>query len=104
MVSCHDRVHQLVFSFYVTTNEKNIGFFSRFIGEKSVFGRHGNDFDKIKSEEKKSEKIRYFPDFSMFFPFVPWLKKYEKISFEGFRTHPKCLEVAPSSHQAIDYT
>ena len=69
--------------FYVSTNEQKIGFFGRFFGEKSVFGRHGNDFDKKKkSEEKKSvknwekspifwrkiRKIRYFPENIRFFP------------------------------------
>ena len=56
-------------------SEQKIGFFGQFIGEKSVFGWHGNDFDKIKSEEKKSAKIGDFspknPIFSLFFLFVP---------------------------------
>ena len=65
-------------------SEQKIGFFSRFIGEKSVFGRHGNDFDKRKLEEKnrqkieensqffaeKSEKSYIFPKFPIF-PLAP---------------------------------
>ena len=55
----------------VISSEQKIRFFDRFIDEKSVFGRHGNDFDKIKSEEKKSVKIVDFssknPIFSYFF-------------------------------------
>ena len=42
----------------VLRSELKIGFFDRFIDEKSVFERHENDFDKIKSKEKKSTKNR----------------------------------------------
>ena len=88
----------VVLIFIIRTRELKIGFFGRFISEKSVFRRHGNDFNKIKSKEKKIDKKS---DFSLFFP---WLEKYEKIAYEGFQTHPKWLEVEPSSHQAIDCT
>ena len=73
----------VVLIFLIRTRELKIGFFGRFIIEKSVFGRHGNDFNKIKSKEKKSaQNCRFFP----------WLQKYEKIASEGFRTDPKCLK------------
>ena len=54
-------VKYLVFdknTFEDKTKELKIGFFGRFIGEKLVFGWHGNDFNKIKSKEKKSAKNR----------------------------------------------
>ena len=76
----------------VTYSEQKIGFFGRFIGEKMVFGRHGNDLDKKNWKKMNQEKSSIFP------------RKYEKIAFEGFQTYPKCLEVIPSNHQAIDYT
>ena len=44
------------------------------------------------------------PKFSQFFPFVILLQKSQKIVSGGIRTHPKCLEVAHSNHQAIDCT
>ena len=60
----------------VAVRELKIGFFGQFIGEKSVFGRHGNDFNKIKSKEKNRGKNREKfdfssknPTFSLFFPF-----------------------------------
>ena len=59
------------------------------------------------SPEKKSifsDKNRFFLEF-FFFCFFSWLQKYEKkIASDGFRTHPKCLEVAPSNHQTTDCT
>ena len=62
-------------------NKKSV-FFGQFFDEKSVFGRHGNDFDKKKLEEKKSVKnrekspifrqkigkIQYFPEKNPIFP------------------------------------
>ena len=50
----------VVLIFIIRTRELKIGFFGRFIGEKSVFGRHGNDFNKIKSK-KNRQKIQFFP-------------------------------------------
>ena len=41
----------------VTINEQKIEFFSRFIGEKSVFGGMETILTKKKSEEKKAVKI-----------------------------------------------
>ena len=91
---------------------------SDFSADLSLKYRFSGGFEKIctgKNRKKKnrekiadfSRKIRYFPEISPknCFPFVPWLKKYEKIASDGwFRMHPKFLEVTPSSHQAIDYT
>ena len=76
-----------------TRKDKKIVFFSRFFGEKSVFGWVGNDFGKEKSEVKKSEKNADFSEKTNFFPkknrfflkfqnfplFFPWFQKYEKI-------------------------
>ena len=84
----------VVLIFIIRTRELKIGFFGRFIDEKSIFGQHGNDFNKIKSKGKKSTKN----------PIFPWLQKYEKFASKGFQTHPKWLQVTPSSHQAINYT
>ena len=48
----------------ILTKEQKIRFFDRFIDEKSVFGWHGNDFDKKqigrKKIGKKSGKIAEF--------------------------------------------
>ena len=46
----------IVFEAKGISKEQKIGFFSRFIGEKSVFGWHGNDFDKKKIGRKKIGK------------------------------------------------
>ena len=99
---------------YGISREQKIGFFGRFIAKKSVFGRLQKNLHWKKSEENKlgkngekspiffdiftkfpifHRKIRYFSEISLFFLFVHWLKKYEKIALEEFRTHPKCLEL-----------
>ena len=50
--------------------------------------------------KKIGEKSPIFPIKTNFFPDSKNMKK--KIAFDGFRTHPKCLKVAPSNHQTID--
>ena len=59
---------------YVWSRELKIVFFDRFIDEKSVFERHGNDFNKIKSKEKKLAKNREkSPIFPCFFLVLDYL-------------------------------
>ena len=112
--------------------DKKIADLGRFFEEKSDFGGAGKDIGMEKSEKKKnrrkiadfSDKNRFFSDKNRFFPgknrflpiktdffwnffffdFFPDSKNMQKIASDGFRTHPKCLEMAPSNHQAIDCT
>ena len=41
----------------IRTSEQKIGFFDQFIDKKSVFRRHGNDFDKKNRKKKNWQKI-----------------------------------------------
>ena len=90
--------------------DKKIADFGRFFGEKSDFDGAGKDIRMEKSGKKNRQKIANFSDknrFSwkfFFFDFFPDYKNMQKIASDGFRTHPKCLEMTPSNHQAIDYT
>ena len=83
----------------------------RFFGEKSDFGGAGKDIRMEKSEKKIGEKSPIFSDKNRFFleiffflNFFPDSKNMQKIASDGFQTHPKCLKMAPSNHQAIDCT
>ena len=100
--------------------DKKIADFGQFFGEKSDFGGAGKDIGMEKSGKKIGEKSPIFPiktdfprkkpiktDFSwkfFFFDFFPDSKNMQKIASDGFRTHPKYLEMARSNHQAIDCT
>ena len=108
----HRLTHHLPFPHLVTHMDKNFGFFGRYFAEISFFGE---------PRKEKCTEIS-FVDFSRLFPIIPdnsptfsdfstvfsfcyiLLQKSQKIVSGGIRTHPKCLEVAHSNHQAIDYT
>ena len=86
------------------TRDKKIVEIGRFFGEKSDFGGPEKDFAVEKSEKKNRRKIADFSWKFFFFDFFPDFKNMQKIASDGFRTHQKCLEMAPSNHQAIDDT
>ena len=92
----------------VHTRDKNFGIFGRFFAEISFFGeprkKKCTEISFVRFFLKISDKFRLFPIFSQFFPFAILLQKSQKIVSGGIRTHPKCLEVAHSNHQAIDCT
>ena len=75
-------IYLVVRNQWAVSKEQKIGSFGRFFDEKSVFGWHGNDFDKKKIRRKKigkksgkiadfSAKNRKYPIFSRKNPIFP---------------------------------
>ena len=89
----------------LVTKEQKIGFFGRFIAEKSVFERHRKNLHWKKSEEKKlgknREKSPIFPIFPCFFFLFIGSKNMKKITSKGFRTTKNAWKWHPLSTKSV---